>query len=139
MPIPLAVVGAGMFLGGSAFSLAGSRQSAAAVEAAGAMNAQLIWLDTLREMMVSQEETETIYGQQRAIFGAAGLRVGTGSPLLVQAETLRRGAQELAFIQQRGEFAAKLARWEAATSAQAIRTQAYAKLLSGAGTLALAG
>jgi hypothetical protein len=127
-----------LLLGGSAMmSLYGTSSAATAVEQAGEYNAQMIWLNTLHEIELAKEEIQATYGAQRAAFGASGLRVGTGSPLLVQAETLRRGARDVAHIHDVGKASAELARAEASAQAQALRIEGYTNVLSTTGTLLL--
>jgi hypothetical protein len=108
----------------------GSQQGADAAEQMGKMNAQAIWMQTLHDIELTREEIQATFSVQRATFGAAGLRVGTGSPLLVQAETLRRGARDISFIGQMGAYQAQLAEYEGQVTARGARMAGATGMLS---------
>jgi hypothetical protein len=118
--------------------LLGSQRGADAAEQMGRMNAQTIWMQTLHDIELLTEEVQATYSAQRASFGASGLRVGTGSPLLVQAETLRRGARDISFIGQIGAYRARLAEYEGEVTAQGASIAGYSAIASTATMFALA-
>ncbi len=125
MPVPALLLAASLGL-----QFLGSQQGAEAAEQMGKMNAQTIWLQTLHDIELVREEVQATYSAQRATFGASGLRVGTGSPLLVQAETLHRGARDIAYMGQMGAYQARLAKYEGQVTAQGARMSGAAGMLN---------
>lgn len=138
---------------GSGASLYNSFQQGDAIEEQGASNRAIAEADA-RQAELSARDRERIrryeirstVSEQKALYGASGVEVNAGSPLLVRAETIRRGNQDIRAIREAGRLSAYAARLGgenqaryASDLASATRTEGFTRVLSGAGGLYKAG
>jgi hypothetical protein len=69
-------------------------------------NAALARIDAKAEETRVRKSAEKLKGTQRAAFAASGVELGTGSPLLVLADTAREAEIEALTVRNRGEIKA---------------------------------
>jgi hypothetical protein len=59
-------------------------------------------METAYAIEQKRKEIKRLSGQQKVMYAKAGVDLGSGSPLLVMAETARQGAEELWWIKKKG-------------------------------------
>jgi len=81
----------------------------------------------------TQEQHRRILARQRAIYGASGL-TGEGSPLLVQAESIRQSKEQLRRIKEAGESNSAALLEQGEQAYEVGQAQGIKSLLGGAAT-----
>lgn len=146
----LAVLSAAAAISGTAVSVYGQRQAAAAAEATGKYNAELQRNQAKQEMAVAGEnarrktrENARILGMQRAALAQSGLAMA-GTPLAVLGETamtLHRDILDIGFDAANKSRSlnagADMSIYTGRQQASAIRTNAAASTLSGLSSAAM--
>lgn len=92
-------------IGGITSAVAGWKQSKALEEQAEA-NAAQVAIETAQQIADIREEGAELAGTQRAMIGASGVSLKTGSPLAVLRDTQRGIQKDIKRVQQGGEFEA---------------------------------
>lgn len=147
MATGLGIASLGIQLFGSAKSAQQQQAAGETSQQIGEFNAQIAEQNAaLARSQAAVEEArvrksaEAFKGKQKAAFTASGVDPGTGSPLLVLADTAREAEIEALNVRRRGEIQATGFEQEAVgerfTGAQAVKagsTGAKATILSGAG------
>lgn len=141
-----------LFAGNVGFSLFGASQSAQGAALGGQQqaaqsllaaqiadaNARMALIEASGRMGQVDRKVDDVVGQQRAAFGAQGLDVGQGSPLLLQAFTASQGNIDKQLIAARGFAQASSFHFQALGDLEQ-RDQALAAARFGAGTALLGG
>jgi len=124
---------------GAATSVIGSvagYEKGQAEKAAADYNASMTIQTMQQEEAASEQKFGAIMGQQRAMYGAAGVDISQGSPLMVLADTAMQERTEQQRIQTAGTEKAALQRYQGAMAAYSADVGAMTTFLSGLGQTA---
>jgi hypothetical protein len=128
-----AILAAGAAIaGGVAGAVAKSRESKAAEKTA-LQNKKYTEEQYALELSDLQTQQKRFAGQQKTLIGRAGVKLTSGSPLALQAETARAMAEDQRRLQLQGEFEAGQYGEEAKTYKKTRPWQVGASLLGGFG------
>lgn len=112
-PVTLGIISLGVGLAGTTMSAVGQIQAGRAQKAGYDYNAKVNEADAIaarqkagREEEIHREKLSRLMGTQRAIFGAAGVDIGEGTPLSIAVDTMFQGEREAGFIKYGGEVEA---------------------------------
>jgi len=125
MAAALPIIAIGTMLAGTAMSagsqLAGGRAQKAGYEYGARVaeaDATVARQKAAREEEIHRGKLSRLMGTQRAVFGAAGVDIGEGTPLSIAVDTMLEGEREAEFIRYGGEV-------EATRSLNEARMQRY--------------
>lgn len=144
-PVTLGVLALGVGVLGTGMSAYGQYQSGQAQKAAYNYNAQVAESEAgvaragaAREEEVHRAKLQRMLGTQRALYGAGGVDITSGSPLLTMMSTAEEGEREAEFIEYGGEVEATRSLNEAKLN-RFYGKQAYKSGVIGAGSTFLTG
>jgi len=100
------ILAAGAALWGGVVRARSASQQSKAAEKTALANKAHVEEETALQMKDLQTQQKQFSGQQRTLIGRAGVKLTTGSPLALQAETARRMAEDQRRLQVSGEFEA---------------------------------
>lgn len=151
MAAALPVIGLVGSLLGTGLSAYGQYQSGQAQKSAYNYNATIATQEAdvarakaAREEQIHRDKLKRLIGTQTALFGAAGVDIGSGSPLLTLMSTAEEGEKEAQWIKYGGEVEAterlneaKLNRYYGKQAGRAGRLSAGSTFLTGLGQAGL--
>ena len=118
---------------GTVVSAIGSFRQAGAVEDQAALEAQREAAAADAESAQRAREAESLQKRQIAAFSASGVRSGAGTPLLIQADTIKQSQEDIFNIKQNSLFNQATLKGRGALGASKLRSQGASTLLT-AGT-----
>lgn len=151
-PVTLGVIALGVGLAGTAMSAGGQLAAGRAQKAGYNYNARVAEADATvarqkaaREEEIHREKLGRLMGTQRAVFGAAGVDIGEGTPLSIMVDTAFQGEREAEFIKYGGEVEAtkslneaRMQRFYGKQASKASRIGAGSTFLTGLGQAGMA-
>jgi hypothetical protein len=129
--VPL--IGLGISAISTGMSAYGSYQSGQQAKYIGQLNSNLTMSDMVNELESSQSDYSILSGRQRSLYGKAGVKLDSGSPLLIYAHTFMQNAKEQLNIKKRREQEAKIYREGGTAAARAGNILGTSTLLAGIG------
>lgn len=129
--IPFISIGMGLF--GTGMGAYGQYSAGKQQKNIGQLNALSTESEMLSEMESSREEYSSISGKQRSLYAKAGVRIDSGTPLLIYMNTIMKGAKEQLDIKRSKEQEAKIYRAGGNAAASAGKTAAAGTLITGIG------
>ena len=118
---------------GAVVSAIGSFQQASATEDLALLEAQREAAAADAESAQRAREAESLQKRQIAAFSASGVRSGAGTPLLIQADTIKQSQEDIFNIKQNSLFTQASLKGRGALGASKLRSQGASTLLT-AGT-----
>jgi len=144
-PVTLGLISIGVGALGSGMSAFGQYQSGQAQKGAYDYNARIAEQEAgvaragaAREEEIHRTKLKRLMGTQKALYGAAGVDIASGSPLLTLMSTAEEGEREAEYIRYGGEVSAT-EKLNEARLARYYGKQTYKAGVIGAGSTFLTG
>jgi len=131
-----AVVKAAIMAVTSVVSAIGSFKQASATEDLAALEAQREASAADAQATQRARDAESLQKRQIAAFSASGVRSGAGTPLLIQADTIKQSQEDIFNIKQNSLFNQASLKGRGAIGASKLRSEGASTLLTAGSTIA---
>ena len=121
---------------GAVVSAVGSFRQASATEDQAALEAQREQARADAEAAQRERDAEDLQKRQIAAFSASGVRSGAGTPLLIQADTIKQSQEDIFNIKQNSLFNQASLRGRGSIGAAKLRSQGTSTLLTAGSKIA---